>query len=98
MIGYICRQLATGAALATLLIGAMICFGGSGVDSLAAEALRSPSLIPALWLGAVAPFAIGFLATALCLCPGTDNPPSGPAAPARCRYGMGSGARNSAAA
>jgi len=66
MIRDICLQLALGMLLASVLLIFGLCYTGAGAGGLLREALRRPEQIPAIWLGAVTPFAIGFLATGLC--------------------------------
>lgn len=73
MIRFILVQLALGAAVGTMLQAALIALGGTGAQVMLAEAVQRPGQLAAIWLGGVAPFAVGYLATALCLV-GGDGP------------------------
>lgn len=67
MIRFILVQLGLGALLGNLLLAALAVQAGPLAASLAEEALRQPCQLLAIWIGATAPFAVGFLGTALCL-------------------------------
>lgn len=67
MIRFILVQIAIGAMLATLLLAGVLSVSSAGVQAILAEAASRPGQMLAMWLGGVAPFAIGYLATALYL-------------------------------
>ncbi len=56
---------AIGTALGSLLLVFLLAAGGDAARTLLAEALTQPWQLPAIWFGAVAPFAVGFVATSL---------------------------------
>lgn len=75
MIRFLVVQTLLGAAVGTAMLAALITLGGPVPAAMLAEALEQPGQLAAIWFGAVAPFALGFLATALCLA--RDPPASG---------------------
>ena len=66
MVPFMLRQLAIGLTLGTGLLGGVALNCGPHARGLLAA--TSGGQLLALWLGAVLPFAVGYLATALCLC------------------------------
>lgn len=77
LVRFMIGQIVLGALVATALIVLLLAANLSALTPLIAEAARYPLQAIAIWLGAVAPFSVGFLGTALCRLGGRSAGPPG---------------------